>query len=65
MCGTGAGGRLQGELEAEIIATYEARTGDAKLLKPDGAYVPCSAEGRRAPTGPQHISLLYWCWPRD
>jgi polyphosphate kinase len=40
---------LRKRVEAEIIATYEARTGDAKLLKPDGAYVPCSAEGRRAP----------------
>jgi polyphosphate kinase len=40
---------LRRRLEAEVIATYMERLGDAKELRSDGGTVPCAPEGRRAP----------------
>ena len=46
-------GRLHGapqrRVEAEVIATYLERLGDAKELSADGSTAPCAPEGRRAP----------------
>jgi len=39
---------LRKRIEGEVIATYLERSGDAKTLQPDGAYVAASPEGRRA-----------------
>ncbi|MGI9108417.1 MAG: polyphosphate kinase 1 [Opitutales bacterium] len=40
---------LRKRIETEVIANYLERSGDAKTLQPDGAYVAHSPEGRRAP----------------
>lgn len=40
---------LRRRIEGEVIATYLERSGDAKTLRPDGAYVACTPDARRAP----------------
>ena len=40
---------LRRRVETEIIATYDAQTGDAQVLGADGKYQPCRPEGRLAP----------------
>jgi polyphosphate kinase len=40
---------LRRRIEAEVIATYMERVGDAKELRSDGSTVPCATEGRLAP----------------
>ena len=40
---------LRRRVEAEVIATYMERLGDAKELRSDGSTVACTPEGRRAP----------------
>ena len=40
---------LRRRVEAEVIATYVERLGDAKELRSDGGTVACSPDGRRAP----------------
>ncbi len=39
---------LRRRIETEIIATYDAQNGDAKVLRADGGYDPCRSEGRLA-----------------
>jgi len=41
--------QLVRRIEEEVLATYRDRQGDAQALQPDGAYLPCSPLGRRAP----------------
>jgi len=50
--------QLRRRVEQEILGTYAERLGDAKFLRPDGAYEPALPSGRRGPQAQEAFLAL-------